>query len=250
MCIFVGELPHVSVAKTRIFARAIAPGVQALAYQMTIASAHEVAMVLPLPVPTRAGEDAVRFISLERHPQMFEELDELFPKVRAPVYEFQIRGELQPTQLVVHEIGSFIASYVPSPEDFVRLDPRFRVPELLFDSAPRYMAYGFAVFQLRPGQHKIHPMAFTFPTSEPDQLYFPTVHLHDGRFHWEASFDHALYYQHPRCTAPGRRFGPFGDAVSERYPASYEGLTAPGQPVLRRWVDGRRPNNDTWIEAE
>jgi hypothetical protein len=38
-------------------------------------------------------------------------------------------------------------------------------------------------------------MAFEFPRANPNQLFFPTVHIHDGKVHPEARFDHALYCQ-------------------------------------------------------
>jgi hypothetical protein len=56
----------VSVSATRIFAREVSPGVQALAYGMTLSSPEATAMVLPLPVRVGAGEAAVRFVSLAR----------------------------------------------------------------------------------------------------------------------------------------------------------------------------------------
>lgn len=226
------------------------PGVQALAYRMTISSAAETAMVLPLPVRAGAGEDAVRFVSLERHPRMFEELDELFPVEKGD----EPRGFsslLRPAPLVVHQVGSFIASYVPTRADFARLDPRFRVPDELFDAVPHYVDFGFAVFQLRAGEHRIHPMALTFSTREPDRIFFPTVHVHDGQFHARAKFDHKLYYQHPRCTLPGQEFADdyAADFVSKLRAASYEGLTAAGQPVVRRVLHGSLLNRDTWVAA-
>ena len=54
--------PRVHVSKTNIFARMIAPGVQALAYGMNLSSAREVAMILPLPVVPESGEQAVTFV--------------------------------------------------------------------------------------------------------------------------------------------------------------------------------------------
>jgi hypothetical protein len=38
-------------------------------------------------------------------------------------------------------------------------------------------------------------MAFEFPISKPDSLFFPTVHIHDGKVHAMADFDHRLYCQ-------------------------------------------------------
>jgi hypothetical protein len=38
-------------------------------------------------------------------------------------------------------------------------------------------------------------MAFEFVTRQPDTLFFPTLHVHDGLVHESAKFDHYLYYQ-------------------------------------------------------
>jgi hypothetical protein len=156
-------------------------------------------------------------------------------------------------RLEVHAVGSFVASYVPTRGDFDRLDPRFRVPDVLFDAVPRYADYGFAVFQLAPGKVTVHPMALTFPTRAPDRLFFPTVHVHDGSFHSRARFDHALYFQTPRVrrqpdTVP---IGSFEDsAVAWQLPGKdYAGLVEPAAPVLRRTLRGRLANDDTWIAA-
>jgi hypothetical protein len=219
----------------------VAPGVQALAYGMNLKTAREVAMILPLPVVPGSGEDAVKFVSLEKHPRMFEELAELFyvppPLSRKGGMSLSIPAR-QP-KLVVHKIGSFIASYVPTRADFTRLDERFRIPPVLFDAVPHYNDYGFAVFQLEPGKVTVHPMAMTFPTRSPDKLFFPTVHVHDGKFHATADFDHALYYQ-------GRRTE--GDAyASMRADKSYADLVAPADEMFRRQLRYRLPNEDVWL---
>jgi hypothetical protein len=245
--------PKVYVARTNILGRMISPGVQALAYGMDLASERAVAMVLPLPVVPGSGDDAVRFISLEEHPTMFMRLSVLFdvwqtrsaPKSGGPL-------RLATSKLVVHKIGSFVASYVPTRADFSRLDPRFRLPDVLFNAIPAYADYGFAVFQLAPDESTIHPMAFSFPTRDPERLFFPTVHLHDGTFHPAAKFDHSLYYQHPRCTTPGEPphnlFGTQNDEVSFlTSEEGFEGLVEPGRPLLRRPLRGKLPNADTWI---
>ncbi len=38
-------------------------------------------------------------------------------------------------------------------------------------------------------------MAFSFPTRDAKKNFFPTVHVHDGKVHPEAKFDHKLYCQ-------------------------------------------------------
>ncbi|MBA3392260.1 MAG: hypothetical protein H0T89_06430 [Deltaproteobacteria bacterium] len=243
--------PRVHVSATNIFTRMMAPGVQALAYGMNLASAREVAMILPLPVVPGSGDDAVRFVNLEHHPRMFEELAAMFAPIQA-LAKGGVSRSAGP-RLVVHQIGAFIASYVPTRADFVRIDPQFRLPDVLFDAVPHYADYGFAVFQLAPGKVTVHPMAMTFPTRAEGRLFFPTVHVHDGRYHATARFDHALYYQHPRAARPPdvpqqRTFG--SDEVSwATLGTDYEALCETGRPLLRRQLRARLPNQDTWIDA-
>lgn len=232
---------RVHVSKTNVFARMIRPGVQGIAYSMNLKTSQEIAMVLPLPVAPGGGEDAVTFVDLTAHASMFSDFHSLFemPVSRAKGGLSLARSR---STLVVHDIGSFIASYVPSRRDFERLDPRFRLPDVLFDAVPHYADYGFAVFQLRPGKVTVHPMGLVFPTRD-ERLFFPTVHVHDGRFHARAKFDHALYYQQPR----GRR-QPEGDEPSYELPSkAYEGLVDETLPLVRRILRGSLPNEDTWM---
>jgi hypothetical protein len=206
----------------------VTPGVQGLAYSMNLRAPAEVAMVLPLPA---AGE--ITFVDLSAHATMFSDLHQLF---ELPPAKGGLSFGFARKTLVVHEVGSFVASYVPRREDFDRLDPRFRIPDALFDAIPRYADYGFAVFQLRPGKVTVHPMGLTFPTRD-QRLFFPTVHVHDGAFHPRAKFDHTLYFQGPTAGEVG-----FQGALS-----TYAGLVDPEQPMRRRVVRGRLPNDDIWI---
>jgi hypothetical protein len=242
----------VHVSATNIFARMISPGVQGLAYGMDLETRHPVAMVLPLPVAPGSGEDAVTFVDLSKDPQMFSDLSALFtmmqPAAAKGGFSLPSRG---PSRLVVHKVGAFVASYVPTRADFSRLDPRFRLPDVLFDAVPHYADHGFAVFQLEPGKVTVHPMALRFPTRDPERLFFPTVHVHDGRFHATAKFDHALYYQTLRRSLTGPTFAPLdGDPVGWGTPRkSYEGLIEPDHAVIRRTLRGRLANQDTWLAA-
>lgn len=164
----------VHVSATNILARMVAPGVQALAYGMNLEAREPVAMVLPLPVVPGSGEDAVTFVDLSKEPQMFVHLAQLFEfaQVAARKGGISFPSRSAPT-LVVHKVGAFVASYVPTRADFSRLDPRFRLPEVLFDAVPHYADYGFAVFQLEPGKVTVHPMAMKFPTRIPRSCSFP-----------------------------------------------------------------------------
>lgn len=93
-----------------------------LAYAMDVEIDDELAMVLPLPVPSRSADDAVAFLNLEGYERFFGDLAAAFP----PEY---VSGAIQRSsapeakpKLVVHDVGLFEASFVPTREDFVRLD--------------------------------------------------------------------------------------------------------------------------------
>jgi hypothetical protein len=202
MCIFTG--PDVGVADTRIFARRAGEGRQLLIYEMAYAAARELAMVLPLPLgePLR-GAAAVRFISLAALPDFFRGLSDI---VAAPLEEFPTlsgrdAATIEPT-LKVHDVGEFEASFVPSIADFGRLDARFRLPHGVWQKLPQYRDYGFAVFKLRDTGSRVsgvHPMAFDFATRLQDQVFVPTVHVHDGEVRELCWFDHVVFVQGKSC---------------------------------------------------
>ena len=198
MCIFSQRVEVVS--NTNIFARGV-DGKQFLVYSMNYAAGSDLAMVLPLPVPPRPAEDAVRFINLQRYSEFFDDMAKGFvwPRREGGRTLRVWRGRAEPT-LQVHDVGDFEASFIPRLEDFDRLDERFRLPRDAWDRLPAYRDYGFAVFKLKRspdglGLRRVHPMAFEFPRRNPDLLYFPTLHIHDREIHPRAEFDHMLYCQ-------------------------------------------------------
>jgi hypothetical protein len=194
MCCF--SKPVKLVADTNIFARSSAKGRQFLVYSMKMDASEELAMILPIPTPKEPKEDAVRFINLEKYPKFFDEMRSGFPEPPAARAGGLSSGHAAPkSELKVIEVGSFIASFVPSIKDFSRLDERFRLPTDVWDSLPQYKDWAFAVFQLKKGEHKIHPMAFEFPRRDPSKMFFPTVHIHDGTVPKQAKFDHMLFCQ-------------------------------------------------------
>lgn len=254
MCCFTGP---VHVEGTRIFARALDPVRQAIVYSMTLSANQPVAMVLPLPVALpRPMESDLTFINLEGYPGFFEDLAKGFPPPQA------MRSFSPPGKLAVQKVGSFVASFVPTPAEFARLDPRFRLPEGVFDRLPQYRDYGFAVFQLHDVSARIHPMAFSFARRNPRELFFPTVHVHDGRVHGKARFDHALYLQLPEPFYPPELSLSGGDPIAKRgwaptwLPASKfmdlsraEGLIDGSAPVRVRRLAGKLANEDVIFAA-
>lgn len=213
MCCF--SRPIAYVAGTKIFARAIGDGRQSLVYSMRFTADEELAMILPIPVPPGSPEDAVEFVSLEGYDDFFDDLAKAFPvqmlaASRGPA--LAPSAVPQAKTLEVHDVGDFEASFVPSQADFDRLDERFKLDPAVWAKLPQYADWGFAVFKLRPKAEEkkgffsrflgskpkaqtVHPMAFVFPRRDPKELFFPTVHVHDGEVHPEAIFDHTLYAQ-------------------------------------------------------
>ena len=250
MCRF--SRPVRSVSKTRIFARDTGSGGQILVYSMKLSAEEELAMVLGIPVQPSAGDGALRFIDLSGYPDIFAALDKGFPEPAVPQRPRR-RGLLAaPTRapLAVVPVGSFEASYVPTIADFDRLDPRFRLPAGVLEAQPDQESFGFAVFKLKPGTHTIHPMAFEYPRADPSTLFFPTVHVHDGRVHPTAAFDHTFYYQ--RRT--GERDGapsPWEESLlsAQRFtePRRSAGVIDPDLSVYRWKLRGNARNQDTYV---
>jgi hypothetical protein len=249
MCCFSGTVEF--VAQTRIFARFTKPGEQAIVYQMEYGSAEPLAMILPIPVPPKSKEDAVKFIDLKEYDAFFADLKKGFPEPKPRAFLGGIGaatlGEDAP--LEVQDVGNFIASFVPTIADFDRLDEKFRLPKGTWEKLPTYKDYGFAVFQLKPEASHVHPMAFTFPTRPKARLFFPTVHIHDGEVHAKAEFDHDLYLQPasseqmlPRSwresTQPAKLFVDIKKSKSLFHPELH---------VYRMRLEGELKNTDTLV---
>lgn len=247
MCCF--SRPVQSVTATNIFARSGAEGRQFLVYSMAIKAKEELAMVLPLPVKPGSGEKAVEFIDLSDYKEFFGDMAKGFPERMTRSKVTILPGTPLPAAapLEVISVGSFEASFVPTLADFARLDERFRLPPGSWETLPTYRNYGFAVFKLKPGEAKVHPMAFSFPRANPRELFFPTVHIHDGKLHDRADFDHNLYCQR----APAERATLTDWEESPQLARAFmkvdktRGLVYGTRHCHRRRIAGTRPNQDT-----
>lgn len=247
MCCF--SQPVQDVSDTSIFARS-EKGIQFLVYRMTYRAAAELAMVLPIPVPARPREDAVRFISLASYPKFFRDMHGGFPAAGATTSE--VLSLLPTPVLKVYDVGSYEASFVPTLNDFGRLDERFRIPRATWAQLPMYADYGFAVFKLKATSDKpggVHPMAFAFPQRDPARLFFPTVHIHDGQVHPEAEFDHTLFCQVNGDALYSRREWEHSRSVAREFmQLDLAGdIVAGKRRVWRRRLEGDLPNQDTWV---
>lgn len=243
MCCFSQAVSHVGM--TRIFARLLDAQTQVLVYQMQVEAAVPVAMVLPLPM--REGAEGFAFLDLSRTKDFFDQVHRLYPVAQTRSDGFGLFGGAVPASapLPVESVGDFVASLVPTIADFARLDPQFQIAPEVWAGLPAYATYGFAVFQLKPGRIEPQPMALRFPTALPGQLFFPTVHIHDGSHLPQAHFDHTLYAQAAAVRA--------GFADWEESPGILKGVVSMGEHpqvidlaghCYRRTVVGVLPNDD------
>jgi hypothetical protein len=260
MCCFTAKT---EVHGTTIFARLKGADTQSLAYQMQYTATEPVAMILPLPVALPAREDSVSWVNLKDYPDLFADLSRGFP--HKPESSFlgsrsKSAATAVASPLEVHDVGDFIASFVPSVDDFARLDPRFSIKKEIWAQIPEYVDYGFAVFQLKSTSGTTHPIAFEWKTRLRGQVFFPTVHIHDGTVHKEESFDHALYLQDSDLDAkvgdydgPEAKDSRTGLTRSEGKASSFAnvarslGLVDGALLVHRMTIQGRHPNKDTLV---
>ena len=251
MCCF--SRPVDSVSATNIFARSGTDGRQFVVYSMTLRAPEDLAMVLPLPVKPGSGEKAVEFISLKDYADFFTDLKKGFPvpPPPGPIARSSF-GAVPASKLEVVSVGNFEASFVPTVTDFARLDERFRLPVGTWDKLPAYRDHGFAVFKLKSGNAKVHPMAFSFPRAKPAELFFPTVHIHDGKVHKDAEFDHVLYCQR----GPSDQFNLLAWDESVRPVGLFmqmpkaKSILDGSEHCYRRALHGMWPNKDFTLKSE
>jgi hypothetical protein len=251
MCCF--SKPVSAVKSTRIFVRAADEGRQFIVYTMFIRAKEDLAMILPIPVKPASGEKTVNFVNLKEYPNFFDDLESGFimPTKSDNALE-AIPASASLSTLEVVQVGDFEASYVPTVKDFSRLDSRFRLPSSTWSKLPQYQSYGFAVFKLKPGAMNVHPMAFSFPRGDTSTLFFPTVHIHDGKVHARATFDHQLY-----CQPYGDDYPTFGGQWKESNgPASHfmqvdksKGVIEGDQHCYKRELTGLLTNKDTLLKV-
>lgn len=225
------------VANTRLFARVTPDATQFLVVQLEYTAPNDFALIVPLPTPLDANADAVRFLRFSNYAEFFSDLENGFPLTRnAPASGNQAQ------RVVTNLVGSFDASFVPSQQALAHLDERFRIPAEIWKQLPEYSEFGFAVFKLRAGTNTVQPLAFEFPTRNPQLLYFPTMHIQNGKAPEEANFDHDLF-----CQARAGWLRSYDVAGSFMDVERAQGVIAPNERVSRMTVQGRHPNSDILV---
>jgi hypothetical protein len=225
----------------------LSSGEHATVYAMAVTARVPVAMVLPVPVREGLGDQGLRFLDLSGYSRFFKDLDALFPRLHGRGRGKSLLIGSRAVPLKVHRVGAFVASYVPTEQDFDRLDPQFRVPAALGDLLfPRYPGWGYAVFQLAEDSlpQKVHPMAYAYQPRDLGRLFYPTVHVHDGRTVPEREhFDHTLYTQSDVFPC-GWESGPLVPGQIHLDLERTQGLVRAEQPFHRIRIHGVRPNRD------
>jgi hypothetical protein len=94
-------------------------------------------------------------------------------------------------------------------------------------------------------------MAFLFPTAMPDRIFFPTVHIHDGKVHPQAEFDHSLYCQVAKgglhsVTRWEESVQPAGRYVDVKLA---QNLVVGERHLYRRQMNGNLSNEDVVLRA-
>jgi hypothetical protein len=236
MSVFSGDVSR--VAKTRIFARPTDHATQVLVYQMEYAAENEVALILPLPTPPGSLADAVRFLDLADYPEFFQNLRDGFAIARsAPTHDAKTAN---PAPL--QQVESLDTFFLPSRADMTQLNSPIRIDVAVWDRLPEYHDYGFAVFQLPPGDQTLPPLALEFPMRNPNLLYFPTLELHHGTLNQDAYFDYDLF-----CQAHAGWMRSYDIAFAFMDIDRSKGVLTAHQRVERFTVLGMHPNSDIVI---
>jgi len=98
----------------------------------------------------------------------------------------------------------------------------------------------------------VHPMAFSFPRQKANALFFPTVHIHDGKVHSKAHFDHALFCQPTHDQRPATQMW----KESRGHPTSFmavektKGVVLADQHCYKKEMRGMLANKDTFLVVE
>lgn len=218
---------------------------------MDLKAKEELAMVLPVPVKPGSGEKAMHFYDFSGYRSVFSDLGQMFPEMsyRGDPFGAVPAAGAPPQTLEVHSVGAYDASFVPGIADFARLDPRFRLPDNVWPKLPAYSDFGFAVFKLKPNHGPVHPMAFSFPSALKGEVFFPTLHIHDGEIHDRETFDHTLYVQGEGLAVgkEGWQESP-GLAVAKVKCGLTHGMIRPEMHVHRNVIRGVMKNGDIFVK--
>lgn len=192
MCIILSKVDKVS--NTKIYVSPDKENKRQLTiYSNEVATKTKNAMILPVPNP-----ESIELLDLSNYPKFFEDCENCFYNLPTlSMRSFNPHSAYaSASMLPVVRVGSYLASIVPSFDDFVRIDRTvFDVNDDLFPIlAKNYKEnFGFIICLLEEGNHTYHPFAYTHLMKDKNRLFIPTRHYHPGGASSYADWDHVIY---------------------------------------------------------
>lgn len=175
------------------------------------------AMVLPVPYP-----DTVELIDLSKYKDIFKDCARDFYNDNLAFGQYSNSdGFRSNSTLAVFNVGSYAMSIAHGLSDLDRVDRSVFTlyPECRRVLSSHYSApyWGFIICQLRSGNHKYHPVAYSHATLK-GQYFIPTLHHHaHGASSWananDGDWDHTIYVQNgvnvKQVVAAGKELKPW-----------------------------------------
>jgi hypothetical protein len=155
-------------------------------------------MILPVPNP-----ETIKFIDLSDYTRLFRDLNLNFIKQYAKGSRGAVFLNSYSSSLKVHEVGSYLATIVPTHQQLNNIDRNTfgTVNKFLSDTLSKYYQkdvddnFGYIVCKLKSGNHGYHPFAYTHKIANDGKLFVPTRHLH-GSSDFNSMFGNSNNEQH------------------------------------------------------
>jgi len=229
---------------------------QLLIYSNSVENSNKYnAMVLPVPNP-----HTITLHDMTSASKFFPDLEKCFKPPASYARSLGAKHFDANSKLVVHDVGSYLISIVPSINDFSRLRTEtfdFNLSENLKTFLAHYdHNFGYLVCRLKMGNVGYSPIAYSHNVLTPNELFYPTTHYHSDKavvFYdgMEGDWDHNIY-------APNMEFVNMPvDSIDKAYVNPYFGnikigFDFPNQynAINRVVVTGNHPNRDVIIRCK
>ncbi len=257
MCIILAQVEHVNA--TKIFTCFTNDQTrQFLVYSNQVeTNEDDNCMILPVPNP-----ESVKFVNLSKYAKLFDDLEANFYKSRRSslnMYASLSRSaaveSAERPRLVVHDVGAYSASIVPSVNDFDRIDTtHFTLPDDLehilrttYDSQ-----FGYIVCKLTRGKHSYHPFAYSHAKHTSNLLFIPTLHYHPHGYGLakavDADWDHIIYSVGTDLDTTSHDEYAFSPKDTIKYTKLPEDIRWMRDQRIKRWTKhGSGKNRDLWM---
>lgn len=239
----------VRVASTfNFFARANADH-QFLACNFRYEADAPFTLFLPLPTPSDAPANAVRFINLSGYDEFFSDLRRGFPNLTRDTgkQSFTDRLREKVRDWLDLDTTQIEFAFFPNRTVLANMREHWPVSDAVWSDLEPYADCGLVGLKLEAGANRLPPIAFEFPRRNPDELTFPTAHNLPPTA--AAHLRHALYAQTAQRSLQWRISI---NAEDERPIRARDfvkadrtlGLIEPDQPIVSRRLVGPAENVD------